>query len=70
MCVHVVGMGGSSFRLSLGVFLSDAQREITSRIENCPDLFSFSLWRLNIRALNQHLLSPCYVQALVFTTGL
>lgn len=44
--------------LSLGVFLSDAQRKVTSRIKNCPNLFSFGLWRLNIRVINQNSLSP------------
>lgn len=53
-CVYVAGV-------SLGVFLSNAQSKVTSRIENCPNLFLFGPWRLNVRVLNQHLLSLCCV---------
>ena len=36
-------------------------RNFTSRVENYPNLFSFSLWKLNIRVISQHSLSPCYI---------
>lgn len=31
--------------------------KLLTRIENCPNLYSFSLWSLNVRAINQYLLS-------------
>lgn len=53
-------MGGG---LPAFVFTSfcGALRKVTSRIKHCPNVFSFSLWSLKIRVINQHLLSPYYV---------
>ena len=68
MWVYAVWVEGSLL-LSFCVFLCDAQRKVTSRVENCPNLFSFSLWRLNLRVINQYLLSPYYVPGIILDSG-